>query len=54
MIAKFQRASSAVEGRNGFLSQMHHNGRGISGRRLKVLTVIHNFVIRRPDGTTAA
>jgi len=54
MISKFQRASSAVEGRNGFLSQMHHNGRGISGRRLKVLTVIHNFVIRRPDGTTAA
>ena len=54
MITKFQRASSAVEGRNGFLSQMHHNGRGISGRRLKVLTVIHNFVIRRPDGTTAA
>jgi hypothetical protein len=54
MIAKFQRASSAVEGRNGFLSQMHHNGRGISGRRLKVLTVIHNFVIRRPDETAAA
>jgi len=54
MISKFQRASSAVEGRNGFLSQMHHNGRGISGRRLGVLTVIHNFVIKRPDGTTAA
>jgi hypothetical protein len=24
----FQRASSAVEGRNGSLSQMHHNHRG--------------------------
>ena len=32
----FQRASSAVEGRNGSLSQMHHNHRGLPKRRYKV------------------
>ncbi|MCP4699587.1 MAG: hypothetical protein GY862_22470 [Gammaproteobacteria bacterium] len=51
---KFHRASSAVEGRNGCLSQMHHNGRGLTATRLKALTVIHNFDIKRRDGTTAA
>jgi len=29
----FQRASSAVEGRNGYLSQMQHNHRGLPKRR---------------------
>jgi hypothetical protein len=29
----FQRASSAVEGRNGYLSQMHHNHRGLPSFR---------------------
>jgi hypothetical protein len=51
---KFQRASSAIEGRNGYLSQMHHNGRGITAKRLKALTVIHNYDTKRRDGTTAA
>ena len=54
MVSNFQRTSSAVEGRNGCLSQMHHNGRGISIKRLKALTVIHNFGLTRPDGTTAS
>ena len=54
MVSKFQRTSSAVEGRNGCLSQMHHNGRGISLMRLKVLTIIHNYYLKRSDGTTAA
>jgi hypothetical protein len=31
----FQRASSAVEGRNGYLSQMHHTHRGLPKRRYK-------------------
>ena len=52
--SKFHRASSAVEGRNGDLSQMIHNGRGLSSTRLKALTVISNFDSRRDDGTTAA
>jgi len=51
---KFQRTSSAIEGRNGYLSQMHHNGRGITANRLKALTVIHNYDTRRKNGTTAA
>jgi hypothetical protein len=51
---KFQRASSAVEGRNGYLSQLYHNGRGFTESRLKVLTTTHNFDLKRRDGTTAA
>lgn len=54
MSRQFQRSSSAVEGRNGCLSQMYHNGRGLSGKRLKALTVIHNYDIKREDGNTAA
>ena len=54
MVSKFQRSSSAVEGRNGYLSQVHHNRRGLSSKRLKVATVIHNFALKRNDGTTAA
>jgi len=52
--AKYQRTSSAVEGRNGYLSQRHHVTRGFSPLSLKTLTVIHNFDLRRADGTTAA
>lgn len=54
MVSKFQRTSSPVEGRNGYLSRLHHSGRGLSARRLQVLTVIHNFGLTRSDGTTAA
>ncbi|MCP5101154.1 MAG: hypothetical protein GY943_36875 [Chloroflexi bacterium] len=54
MAQQFQRSSSAVEGRNGCLSQMYHNGRGLSEKRLKSLTVIHNYGLKRADGTTAA
>ncbi len=42
------------KGRNGCLSQMYHNGRGLSEKRLKSLTVIHNYGLKRADGTTAA
>jgi Family of unknown function (DUF6399)/IclR helix-turn-helix domain len=50
----FQRASSAVEGRNGYLSQMQHNQRGLPKQRYKVWTVLHNFDCRAADGTTPA
>lgn len=50
----FQRTSSAVEGRNGYLSQMQHNHRGLPTRRYQVWTVLHNFDCRAPDGTTPA
>lgn len=53
-VKTFQRASSAVEGRNGYLAQVYHTRRGLSDKRLKVLTIIHNFGLKRPDGTTAA
>lgn len=54
MVSKFQRCSSPVEGRNGYLSQVYHNRRGLSSKRLKVMTTIHNFYLQRCDGTTAA
>jgi hypothetical protein len=50
----FQRASSAVEGRNGSLSQMPHNHRGLPTRRSQVWTALHNFDGRAADGTTPA
>lgn len=50
----FVRASSCAEGRNGRLS-LHHHGQGrLSAGRLKALTVVHNYVSVREDGTTAA
>ena len=50
----FQRSSSCVEGRNGMLRLRHHQLHQISKKHLEVLTVLHNYWIRRPDGTTAA
>src|SRR5262249_14231522 len=53
-VSAFQRASSAVEGRNGTLAQLHHNQRGVPKQRYKVWTVLHNFDGRAEDGTTPA
>ena len=50
----FQRTSSAVEGRNGYLSQMQHNHRGLPKHRYKVWTILHNFDCRAAEGTTPA
>jgi Family of unknown function (DUF6399) len=50
----FQRASSAVEGRNGYLSQMQHNHRGLPACRYQVWTALHNVDCRATDGTTPA
>lgn len=50
----FCRSSSCVEGRNGHLS-LHHHGQGaLSPKRLQALTAVHNYVVERHDGTTAA
>ena len=54
MVRQFHRSSSAVEGRNGCLAQLYHNGRGLTPQRLKALTVIHNYGLKHDDGTTAA
>ena len=50
----FQRASSKVEGRNGYLAFIHKANRGLSEQRLTVLTVIHNFDICSYDHKTPA
>ncbi len=50
----FQRSSSNVEGRNGVLDLLHHSFHRLSPRKLRALTVVHNFFSTRPDGTTAA
>ena len=50
----FQRAASAVEGRNGSLSQMQHNHRGLPTRRYPVWTALHTSDCRAADGTTPA
>ena len=50
----FQRSSSCVEGRNGYLSLRRHGLHRLSNRKISTLTVIHNYFIKRPDGSTAA
>ena len=50
----FQRSSSCVEGRNGQLALQHHARHRLTHRKLAALTAVHNYYIRRPDGTTAA
>ena len=50
----FQRSSSCVEGRNGQLSLRHHSFHHLTGNKLVCLTVLHNFWLKRADGTTAA
>jgi hypothetical protein len=51
----FQRSSSNVEGRNGYLSLRNHQLRGLEHPRKRAcLTAIHNFFLTRADGTTAA
>ncbi len=47
----FQRSSSCVEGRNGYLSLRHYSLHKLSTRKL---TVLHNYYIKRSDKTTAA
>jgi hypothetical protein len=51
----FQRSSSNVEGRNGYLSLRNHQLRGLDRPRKRAcLTAIHHFFLTRADGTTAA
>ena len=50
----FQRSSSCVEGRNGYLSLWQHSWHHISERKLTALTTVHNYFTKRADGTTPA
>ena len=55
LAAVFQRSSSNVEGRNGYLSLRSHQLRGLDlPRKRECFTAMHNFFLTRPDGTTAA
>ena len=55
LAAVFQRSSSNVEGRNGYLSLRSHQLRGLDlPRKRACFTIVHNFFLTRPDGTTAA
>jgi hypothetical protein len=54
VVELFVRASSCVEGRNGQWSLHHHHTHRLSDPLLRALTVVHNYVLRRDDGTTAA
>ncbi len=50
----FQRSSSGVEGRNGHLALWHHHLHTLRPRKLRALTVVHNYFVKRPDGQTPA
>ena len=50
----FHRSSSAVEGRNGQLALRYHSLHRLPGRKLEALTAVHNYWLKRADGTTAA
>jgi hypothetical protein len=51
---EFCRGTSCVEGRNGVLSLRHHAYRRLLPKKRAALTVAHNFLSTRQDGTTAA
>ncbi len=53
-VSAFPRASSAVEGRNGYLAGMQQQQRGLPKRRYKVWRALPNFDVRAADGTTPA
>jgi len=50
----FQRSSSCFEGRNGQPALRHQGIHQLSDRHLNAMTVVHNYYVRRRDGTTAA
>lgn len=50
----FQRSSSCVEGRNGYLALYHHGLHRLGDRKLAALTTVHNYFVKRQDSTTAA
>jgi hypothetical protein len=50
----FVRSSSMTEGRNGWTSLRQHQRHRLTDADLRALRVVHNFVVERADGTTAA
>ena len=54
MAIKYQRTTSAIEGRNARLAHHYFSARGVKSSHVKSLTILHNFWIKRHDKTTAA
>src|SRR5262249_52899694 len=52
--SRWVRSSSCVEGRNGALRLRQHGKGGLSQQELGALTVLHNYWVKRTDGSTAA
>jgi hypothetical protein len=50
----FRCTSSAVEGRNDSLSELHHHQRGLLKQRYKVWTILHNFDYRASNETRSS
>ena len=47
--------STLATDKHSLLEKLRHvHSRGLSPQALKVLTILHNFDLQRPDGTTAA
>lgn len=53
MAVKYQRTTSAIEGRNAKLDEHCYNVRGARSEHTKAQTVLHNFWIQRSDHSTA-
>ena len=53
MSHKYQRTTSAIEGRNGLLAGFNLCARGMTESQLESQTIINNYWIKRADGTTA-
>ncbi len=53
MAVKYQRTTSAIEGRNARLAHHYFSARGIRATHINSLSVLHNFWIKRADSTTA-
>jgi hypothetical protein len=53
LVRSYQRTTSAIEGRNGVVSLYCAKHRGFNDSHINCFTVIHNFWIKRRDGTTA-
>ena len=54
MFIRFRYKPSKSIGRNRWLPVWKNGGRGLTEKRLRALTVIHNYGLKRADGTTAA
>ena len=54
MVNKYQRTTSAIEGRNARLTHYYFATRGVRASHVTALTVLHNFWIRREDNSSAA